>query len=130
MTAPASLLEAFRNTLTRIDADFSALPNEARNAIESELGKSQAAAMAFLDGLSAHLVRDPEPVFAILRRIQPILIVRNTAIVTRFADVQEVLARDNVFQVTYGEKMRVVTGGSDFFLGMQDSPAYTRDVSN
>jgi len=95
-----------------------------------DLAGIQEEAMSFLDGLKAHLVRDPEPVFALLRRVKPILIVKGTAIVTRFEDVQEVLERDNVFQVTYGEKMRVVTGGNDFFLGMQDSPEYTRDVSH
>ena len=50
--------------------------------------------------------------------------------VTRFEDVQEVLARDQVFLVTYGENMKVVTGGDNFFLGMKDSPEYTRDVSH
>jgi cytochrome P450 len=43
---------------------------------------------------------------------------------------QEVLCRDAIFQVLYGEKMRIIPGGQDFFLGMQDSPAYTRDVSH
>jgi cytochrome P450 len=51
-------------------------------------------------------------------------------LVTRFNDVQEVLARDEVFQVTYGQKMMKVTGGENFFLGMQNSPEYTRDVSH
>jgi cytochrome P450 len=51
-------------------------------------------------------------------------------LVTRFEDVEEVLARDEVFQVTYGQKMKVVTGGQNFFLGMQNSPEYTRDVSH
>src|SRR5260370_32174771 len=86
--------------------------------------------MSFLDGLKAHLIGYPEPIFAILRRIKPILLIKNYALVTRFEDVQEVLARDEVFLVTYGEKMRVVTGGRDFFLGMQNSPEYTRDVSH
>jgi cytochrome P450 len=35
-----------------------------------------------------------------------------------------------VFQVTYGEKMEIVTGGQNFFLGMQNSPEYIRDVSH
>ena len=86
--------------------------------------------MAFLDGLKAHLAQYPEPVFAVLRRVRPTLILKGVAIVTRFDHVQEVLSRDDVFQVTYGEKMRIVTGGNDFFLGMQDSPEYARDVSH
>src|SRR5262249_20799094 len=68
--------------------------------------------------------------FAILREIKPVLVVKNFALVTRFADVQEVLARDDVFQVTYGEKMEAVTGGPNFFLGMQNSPEYVRDTAH
>ena len=85
---------------------------------------------AFLDGVKQHLIRDPEPVFAVLRSVKPILIVKNYALVTRFEDVQEVLARDQVFQVTYGQKMEVVTGGGNFFLGMQNSPEYERDTAH
>ena len=98
--------------------------------IGNELAGVDTEAMAFLDGLKAHLIQYPEPVFAVLRQVRPILILNGTALVTRFDDVQEVLSRDDVFQVTYGEKMRIVTGGNDFFLGMQDSPEYTRDVSH
>ncbi|HEY2010021.1 MAG TPA: cytochrome P450 [Rhizomicrobium sp.] len=53
-----------------------------------------------------------------------------TVIVTRFSDVKEVLARDDDFEVVYGPRMTQITGGANFFLGMQDSPEYTRDVSN
>lgn len=53
-----------------------------------------------------------------------------SAIVTRYDDVKDVLRRDGEFTVVYGPRMAAVTGGSNFFLGMQDSPEYTRDVSN
>lgn len=72
----------------------------------------------------------PRIVFGVLRFIDPILDVKNLVVVTRFDDVQEVLARDQIFHVTYQAKMEKVTGGENFFLGMQDSPRYTRDVSN
>src|SRR5436190_18692207 len=81
-------------------------------------------------GLKTWAVAHPEPIFAILRKVQPILLVRDTALVTRFADVQEVLSRDDVFQVTYADKFKAVTGGHKFFLGMQNSPEYTRDVAS
>src|SRR3569833_1961244 len=103
---------------------------DAASEVEQQLQGEQQSIMAFLDRLKQHTIQYPEPIFAILRRVKPTLIVKNFALVTRFEDVQEVLMRDEIFQVTYGEKMRVMTGGSDFFLGMQDSPAYTRDVSN
>lgn len=53
-----------------------------------------------------------------------------TAVVTRYRDVIEVLDRNADFEVVYEPKMRAITGGENFFLGMQDSPQYARDVSN
>jgi cytochrome P450 len=53
-----------------------------------------------------------------------------TAIVTRHQDVIEVLNRNADFEVVYEPKMRAITGGENFFLGMQDTPLYTRDTSN
>ncbi|MDP1559297.1 MAG: cytochrome P450 [Nitrosomonas sp.] len=69
-------------------------------------------------------------IFSILRWIKPTVVFKGKAFVTRFDDVTEVLDRDWVFQVPYAEKMSKVTNGSDFFLGMQDTEQYTRDVSN
>src|ERR1051326_2212313 len=97
---------------------------------EAVLAHVQADLMSELDKIKAHVIRNPEPLFAVLRRIKPILLVKNVALVTRFEDVQEVLARDDIFQVTYGPKMRVITGGQDFFLGMQNSPEYERDTAH
>jgi cytochrome P450 len=53
-----------------------------------------------------------------------------TAIVTRYEDVVEVLDRNADFEVVYEPKMRKITAGENFFLGMQDTALYTRDVSN
>jgi cytochrome P450 len=53
-----------------------------------------------------------------------------TAIVTRYQDVVEVLDRNADFEVVYEPKMRAITGGKNFFLGMQDTELYTRDTSN
>jgi cytochrome P450 len=53
-----------------------------------------------------------------------------TAIVTRYQDVVEVLDRNADFEVVYEPKMRAITGGENFFLGMQDTAHYERDVSN
>ncbi len=53
-----------------------------------------------------------------------------TAIVTRYQDVVEVLDRNADFEVVYEPKMRAITGGENFFLGMQDTALYDRDVSN
>jgi cytochrome P450 len=94
-----------------------------------DLTSIEAGAMTFLSGLGQHAIADPEPIFAILRRFRPVLLVKSYALVTLYADVQDVLIQDRVFGVPYGSKMRVVTDGSDFFLGMPNSPAYERDAS-
>lgn len=53
-----------------------------------------------------------------------------TVFVTRYDDVKDVLRRDAEFTVVYGPRMREITAGHNFFLGMQDSAEYSRDVSN
>jgi cytochrome P450 len=97
---------------------------------EAALAHVQGDIMAAIDQLKAHTLAHPEALFAVLRRVKPILLVKNIALVTRFEDVQEVLSRDDIFQVTYGPKMRVITGGQDFFLGMANSPEYERDTAH
>lgn len=52
-----------------------------------------------------------------------------TAIVTRRQDVLEVLNNNSDFEVVYEPRMREITDGTNFFLGMQPSWDYTRDVS-
>src|SRR5947209_4397864 len=106
-----SLIERLKTALAKIEHEG-----------ESAIAAAEVDMTAFVDRLKKHATQYPEPVFAVLRRVKPILVAKGYAIVTRYDDVQEVLSRDDVFQVTYGEKMRVITGGSDFFLGMQNSP--------
>jgi cytochrome P450 len=69
-------------------------------------------------------------IFRVLRNVAPIVKVKGYTAVSRFADVQEVLSRPDAFGVTYAQKMGVVTAGGNFFLGMDNTPTYTRDVSN
>jgi cytochrome P450 len=78
-------------------------------------------------------------VFAVLRAFKPNLLLKRrlitaydntgTAIITRHADVTEVLEREADFAVVYEPRMRAITGGENFFLGMQDSAEYQRAVS-
>lgn len=53
-----------------------------------------------------------------------------TVLVTRFEDVKDVLSRDGDFEVVYGPRMVNITDGQNFFLGMQNTPTYSRDTSN
>ena len=52
-----------------------------------------------------------------------------TAIVARRDDVLDVLSRDADFEVVYGPRMRKLTDGDNFLLGMQPGWDYERDVS-
>lgn len=78
-------------------------------------------------------------VLAVLRAFLPNIVLsaslvkayRNsgTAIVTRREDVLDVLNRNDDFEVVYESRMRKITAGENFFLGMQPGWPYTRDTS-
>jgi cytochrome P450 len=83
---------------------------------------------ATVELLERHAREHPQPLFALLRRVRPVLLVHGVAIVTQYDDVVEVLRRDESFSVEpYRGAMTHLAG--DFILGMDDSPAYERDVS-
>ena len=84
----------------------------------------------FRDKITEWALKHLNGIFAILRCIKPTVVFKSNAVVTRFEDVIEVLNRDLIFQVPYAEKMHKVTSGSNFFLGMENTAQYTRDVSN
>jgi hypothetical protein len=62
---------------------------------EGALAPAEADIMAFADRLKKHATQYPEPVFAVLRRVKPVLVAKGFALVTRYEDVQEVLSRDD-----------------------------------
>jgi cytochrome P450 len=68
--------------------------------------------------------------FSVLRVIKPNLVIKGKAFITRYDDVKEVLSNNVAFHAPYAEKMRKVTAGNNFFLGMQQTADYTRDTSN
>ena len=78
--------------------------------------------------------------FALLRGLWPNIALKRvvmkcydntgTAIVTRRDDVIDVLNRNDDFEVVYGTRMRELTQGNNFFLGMQPGWEYTRDTSS
>lgn len=77
--------------------------------------------------------------FAVLRCARPVLpIGRNligcyegtgSLLLTRDADVRAAIAREAEFEVVYGPRMRMLTDGRDFFLGLPDGEAYRRDTA-
>ncbi len=97
-------------------------------------GFKQNAATSFTDPATQRLV------LSVLRVLAPNLslskqLVKSyentgTVIVTRREDVLDVLHRDADFAVVYGPRMRKLTAGENFFLGMQPGWAYSRDTSS
>jgi cytochrome P450 len=78
--------------------------------------------------LERHVEEHPQPLFALLRMVRPVLLIHDIAIVTRYDDVVEVLGNDQAFGVEpYASKMLALTG--NFILGLDDSPQYERTVS-
>ncbi len=66
-------------------------------------------------------------VFGLLRRFAPILVIGKTAVISRHADVVEVLARDDAFTISEINAKRFDDLGARFILGMDRSPEYERE---
>jgi cytochrome P450 len=66
--------------------------------------------------------------FSLVRRFFPIFTLPFTKMlmVTRYDDVKEVLGNDAVFPVPWGEKVKILDGGPNFILGLQDGAEYRR----
>jgi cytochrome P450 len=67
--------------------------------------------------------------FAVLRRFRPILRLGRVFVVTLHDDVREAFGTDAAFGVVYADKLKVITGGEDFFLGLPDSPEYRAQLA-
>jgi cytochrome P450 len=68
----------------------------------------------------------PYWIYAFLRRFIPILTFKNWAFIARNEDVKEVLARQDVFSVPFGEKIEALNDGPNFLLGMADGEQYRK----
>src|SRR5262245_26038781 len=95
-------------------------------AIEHDLSNLKEHAQASLQ----HWLANPEVVRSLfngLRDVKPVLAVHGFAVVTKHADVLEVLSHDEDFTVQqiYAAKMERTSGS--FFLGMDRGPQYERE---
>lgn len=105
-----SIIDDFEHLAKELHDDAEGLVREVANRVQQEA--------------LAH----PQHFFALLRALKPVLVTDSIAIVTRYDDVVEVLEHDEAFSVSeYRRKMRELAG--DFILGLDDSPAYEREVS-
>lgn len=79
----------------------------------------------FFDRLKAWIFGHPRWIFVLLRLWPragfPVF---GWLIVTRFAEVQEVLSRPRAFQVPYGDKTKELNGGPNFLLGLDGGKEY------
>ena len=64
------------------------------------------------------------PLFTLLRKMCPILVLGKKAIITRHADVIEVLTRDTDFTIAEINEARFKESSGDFILGMDRSARY------
>ena len=71
-------------------------------------------------------IRTLPTILRIMRRVWPIARVPFTGLtfVTRYDDVQEVLAQDEAFPVPFGKKVQELNDGPNFVLGMPAGPEY------
>jgi cytochrome P450 len=69
------------------------------------------------------------PIFTFLRRMFPILVLGKRAIVTRHADVIEVLTRDTDFTIAEVNEARINLSDGPFILGMDRSPQYDTEAA-
>ncbi len=106
-----------------LPADLGALFSQANTTLHDDVEQFVANLKAWAQQQNA------EPVFRLLRKVDPILVLKDIAIVTRFTDAQEVLSRDNVFHVPYAMHFDRLCDGRNFFLGMENTPEYARDVA-
>lgn len=68
------------------------------------------------------------PVFRVLRRVCPILVIGKHALITRHADVVEVLSRDTDFTISEVNQARFAAIDVPFVLSMDRSPEYEREA--
>lgn len=72
----------------------------------------------------------PRVWLAFLRRFRPNITVLGVLLVTKSADVRDILERGDEFQTPYGPEMTEFARGSNFILGMQDGADYRRMKSS
>ena len=114
----------------RLRGDSKDVHPEVLETVERGLGGVEDDLESTVAKIRSCALENADTIFAILRRIKPILLYKDFALVTRFDDVQEVLSQDDVFHTLYPEKLEKVGGVSEGTLGQPNNPGHMRDVSN
>ncbi|MFP1633667.1 cytochrome P450 [Zhengella sp. ZM62] len=74
--------------------------------------------------LVSRFLENPRWALRLLRRFWPVARIGPVTVVTRHADVIDVLERQDEFQTPFGPEMAEMALGCNFILGMQDGPEY------
>ena len=74
--------------------------------------------------LVSRFLENPRWFLTLLRRFKPIAQIGPITVVTRNADVRDILERQAEFQTPFGPEMAEMAKGANFILGMQDGPQY------
>ncbi len=82
------------------------------------------AAKGFASRIAGFLLGDPRWLLKLMRRWWPNFGCGNFLLVTKGADVRDILERGDEFETPYGPEMTELARGSNFILGMQDGAAY------
>ena len=69
------------------------------------------------------------PIFAVLRRVAPILTLGNRTVVARYPDVVEVLSRDADFTLSQLNGPKIDRLDGPFILGLDRGPQYDRELA-
>ena len=68
-------------------------------------------------------------IFKILRAVRPVIVFGGFGLITRYEDVVDTLAQDDIFGTTNLEQL-IKVSGNPYILGMANNPDYTRDHTN
>jgi Dyp-type peroxidase family len=80
----------------------------------------------FLARVAGYFIEHPDWWLAVLRAVLPRARCGRFVLLTRNADVREVLERQADFETPYGPEMMEFAGGANFILGMSDGEEYRR----
>ncbi len=83
-----------------------------------------------IERIVGSLFEDPGWALSLLRRFRPTGKIFGVLLVTKNADVRDILERGDEFQTPYGPEMTELARGSNFILGMQDGADYRRMKSS
>jgi cytochrome P450 len=106
----------------RHHSDLSGLSpsHELGHELDRQADKDPHGFKGFVESLGTWAKEHPGRILEVIHHIRPVLIVKNVCIATGYEAARDILSRDGDFAVTYAPKMKMITEGANFFLGMDD----------